>query len=202
MSTAGSVVGPSKFVTLDRVLLIFISLFLLSHSVAYYVSMHTDRIIETIILNLLLILMGGIVAIALVVRITILIFVRLFRERWLASPALLACVALLASHPFMGAAAIFYALDQFRFHINKSSYVTEVEKSDSSPKFVVFDWGGSEFVGSRTKYFLVFDQNDSIARGLADPMDMPLPNERTKCDTSVLPLHGSFYSVTVNCELT
>jgi len=101
-----------------------------------------------------------------------------------------------------GVAAIFYTLDQFRFHINESSYVTEVEKSDSSPKFVVFDWGGSEFVGSRTKYFLVFDQNNSIARGLADPMDMPLPNERTKCDTSVLPLHGSFYSVTVNCELT
>jgi hypothetical protein len=129
MSTAGSVVGPSKLVTLDRVLLIFISLFLLSHAVAYYISMHTDRIIETIILNLLLILIGGIVAIVLVVRIIILISVRLFRERWLASPALLACVALLASHPLMGAAAIFYALDQFRFHIGKSSYVTEVERA-------------------------------------------------------------------------
>ena len=73
MSTAGSVVGSSKYVTFDRALLIFISLFLLSHAVAYYVSMHTDRIIETIILNLLLILMGGIVAIVLVVRIVILI---------------------------------------------------------------------------------------------------------------------------------
>jgi hypothetical protein len=202
VSTAGSVVGSSKYVTFDRALLIFISLFLLSHALAYYVSMHTDRIIETIILNLLLILMGGIVAIVLVVRIIILIFVRLYGERWLASRALLACVALLASYPFMGTAAIFYALDQFRFHFNKTSYVTEVKKSNSSPKFVVFDWGGSEFVGSRTKYFLVFDQNNSIARGLAVPMDMPLPNERTKCDTSVLPLYGSFNSVTVKCELT
>jgi hypothetical protein len=97
---------------------------------------------------------------------------------------------------------MFYVLDQLRFHIDKSFYVTKVEESDSSPKFVIFDWGRIEFIGAPTYYFLVFDPDNSIARGLANPMDMPLPNERTKCNTSVLPLQGSFYSVTVNCELT
>jgi hypothetical protein len=202
MSTARSVVGPSKFSKFERALLIFASVFLLSDAVGGYVSMHTDRIIETIILSLLLILVGGVFAIVVVVRIIILISVCRFGQRWLASSALLAYVALFATFPFMGAAAVFYVLDQLRFHINKSFYVTEVEKSNTSPKFLVFDWGKTEFVGSRTHYFLVFDPNNSIARGLADPMDMPLPNEGTKCGTSVLPLHGSFYSVTVNCELT
>ena len=89
-----------------------------------------------------------------------------------------------------------------RFHINKSFYVSEVENSTTSPKFVVFDWGKIEFIGAPIHYFLVFDPNNSIARGLANPMDMPLPDERTKCSTSVLPLYGSFYSVTVDCELT
>jgi hypothetical protein len=93
-------------------------------------------------------------------------------------------------------------LDQLRFHINKNFYLSEVEKSTTSPKFVVFDWGKIEFMGAPTHYFLVFDPNNSIARGLANPMDMPLPNERTKCNTSVLPLYESFYSVTVDCELT
>lgn len=200
MSTVGSAVGPSKFVTLDRILLGFTSVFLLSHAVAYYVSMHTDSVFETIIFNLLLVFMGAIVAIVAAVRITTLIFVSLLRQRWLVSPVLLACVGLLASYPFMGRAVIFCALDQLRFHMNKDFYVAEVEKSNSSPKFVVLDWGGSEFVAWRTKYFLVFDENNSIARGLADPMDMPLPNEGTRCGTSSYPLLGSFYSVTVHCE--
>jgi hypothetical protein len=196
----GSAVGPSKFVTFDRILLGFTSVFLLSHAVAYYVSMHTDSVLETIFINLVLIFVGPIVAIVVAVRMVTLIFVSPLRKRWLVSPVLLACVALLASYPFMGKAAIFCALDQFRFHMNKHFYVAEVEKSNSSPKFVVLDWGGSEFVAWRTKYFLVFDENNSIARGLADPMDMPLPNEGTRCDTSVHPLLGSFYSVTVHCE--
>lgn len=200
MSTMGSAVGPSKFVTFDRILLGFTSVFLLSHAAAYYVSMHTDSVLETIFINLVLIFVGPIVAIVVAVRMVTLIFVSPLRKRWLVSPVLLACVALLASYPFMGKAAIFCALDQFRFHMNKHFYVAEVEKSNSSPKFVVLDWGGSEFVAWRTKYFLVFDENNSIARGLADPMDMPLPNEGTRCDTSVHPLLGSFYSVTVHCE--
>jgi hypothetical protein len=202
MSTAGSIVGPNKLVTLDRILLIFTSVFLLAHAVAYYVSMHTNGV-ETIIENLLLILVGGVVAIVVVVRVVILIFVGLFRQRWqLVSPALPVCAALLATYPFMGAAAVFYVLDQFRFHMNKSFYVTKVENSDSSPKFVVFDWGSTGFVAWRTHYFLVFDENNSIARGLANPMDMPLPNDSTKCDTSLLSLYRSFYSVTVNCGPT
>jgi hypothetical protein len=84
--------------------------------------------------------------------------------------------------------------------MNEDFYVAEVEKSNSSPKFVVLGWGGSEFVAWRTRYFLVFDENNSIARGLANPMDMPLPNEGARCDTSVHPLDGSFYSITVHCE--
>lgn len=200
MSTMGSVVGPSKSVTLDRISLSFTPVFLLSHAVAYYVSMHTDSVLETIFINLVLIFVGLILAIVVAVRISVLIFLSVLRQRWLVSPALLACVALLASYPFMGRAAVFYALDQLRFHMNRDFYVAEVEKSNSSPKFVVLDWGGSEFVAWRTKFFLVFDENKSIARGLADPMDMPLPNEGTRCDTSVHQLLGSFYSVTVHCE--
>ena len=90
---------------------------------------------------------------------------------------MLACVALFATFPSIAAPAMFYVLDQLRFHINKSFYVLEVENSTTSPKFVVFDWGRIEFIGAPTRYFLVFDPNNSIARGLANPMDMPLPNE-------------------------
>jgi hypothetical protein len=133
------------------------------------------------------------------VRVIIRAFVGRSRQEWLISPAMLACVALLATYPFMGAAAVFYALDQIRFHMDESFYVTQVEKSDSSPKFVVFDWGSTGFAAWRTNYFLVFDENNSIARGLANPMDMPVPNGPTECSTSVAPLYGSFYSVTVNC---
>jgi hypothetical protein len=200
MSTVGSAVAPSKFVTLDRMLLGFTSVFLLSHAVAYYVSMHTDSVLETIFTNLVLIFVGPIVAIVVTVRIGVLIFISVLRQRWLISSALLTCAALLTSYLFMGRAAVSYALDQFRFHMNEDFYVTEVVRSNSSPKFVIVDWGGSEFLGWRTRYFLVFDENNSIARGLADPMDMPLPNENTRCDTSIYPLRGSFYSVTVYCE--
>ena len=64
----------------------------------------------------------------------------------------------------MAAPAIFYVLDQLRFHIDRSYYVSEVEKSDSSPKFAVFDWGKIEFIGAPTHYFLVFEPDNSIAR--------------------------------------
>jgi hypothetical protein len=84
--------------------------------------------------------------------------------------------------------------------MNKDFYAAQVVRSNSSPKFVIIDWGGSEFLAWRTRYFLVFDENNSIARGLADPMDMPLPNDATRCDTVVHPLFESFYSVTVHCE--
>jgi hypothetical protein len=202
MSAVETVVS-GKFSTFERVLLIFASVFLLSDEVAAYVSTHTDRSLEATILSLLPIPVGGVFAIIAGLRIVILIALCRFRQRWLASSALLACAGLLMVFPFMGATAAFHAFDQLRFHMNSGFYAIEVEKSDTSPKFVVFDWGGVEFApGYCAKYFLVFDENNSIARGLADPMDMPLPNERTKCNTSVLPLSGSFYSVTVDCELT
>ena len=180
----------------------FASVFLLSDAVVGYVSMHNDSVIEAIIVSFSLIFAGAVFAVVVGVRIIILIAVCRIAQRWLASSALLACVALFATFPFMMAPAMFSVLDQLRFHINKSFYVSEVENSTTSPKFVIFDWGKIEFMGAPTYYFLVFDPNNSIARGLANPMDMPLPNERTKCNTSVLPLYGSFYSVTVDCELT
>ena len=200
-SIVGSVVGRSRLIGLDRALLILTSVFLLSHAGALYVSTHGDGF-DVIIENLLLIVVGSVVSIAVLVRIIIFVLVGLFRQRWLMSPALPACILLLAIYPFVGPVAVFYVIDQLRFHINKSSYVTKVEESHSSPKFVIFDWGSSGFVASHTNYFLVFDENGSIARGLADPMDMPLPSEPTKCSTSVLQLYGSFYSVAVNCSLT
>ena len=189
---------PGKFFTFDRVLLIFTLVFLLSHAGAYYVSVHSNGV-EAIIENLVLVLVSSVVATLIVVRIVTLISIRLRRQEWVISLALPACAALLAIYPFMGATAVFYLIDQFRFHANRGFYVAKVEESDTSPKFVVFDWGSTGFAGWRTNYFLVFDENNAIARGLADPMDMPLPNESTRCSTSVLPLYGSFYSVTVNC---
>jgi hypothetical protein len=54
----------------------------------------------------------------------------------------------------MGSVTIFYALDQFRFRMNEDFYVAEVEKSNSSPKFVVLGWGGSEFVAGAPDTFL------------------------------------------------
>lgn len=74
MSSVGSVIGPNKFVTLDRILLGFTSVFLLSHAVAYYVSTHTESALETILINLVLIFVGPIVAIVVAVRISVLFF--------------------------------------------------------------------------------------------------------------------------------
>lgn len=202
MSTVESFVGPENPAILDRILLGFTAAFLLAHAVACYVSMHTDSVFATITFNLLLILISTVLIIVITVRVGVLVTFSLVRRRWLVSIAVLACVALLASYLPLGRAAIFYALDQLRFDVNEDIYLAEVDRSESSPKFVVLDWGGSEFVAWRTRYFLVFDENNSIARGLADPMDMPLPNENTRCDTSVRPLRGSFYSVTVYCEPT
>jgi hypothetical protein len=139
MSTVGSAT-PSKFVTLDRMLLSFTSIFLLSHAVLYYVSMHTDGVLETMLINMALLLVGAIVATVVTARIGILIFLSVLRQRWPISPALFTCAVLLASYLFIGRAAVSYALDQFRFHVGKGFYVAEVEKSNSSPKFVVFDW--------------------------------------------------------------
>ena len=51
MSTVGSAVGPSRIATADRILLGFTSVFLFSHAVAYYVSMHTDSLFEWIVIN-------------------------------------------------------------------------------------------------------------------------------------------------------
>jgi hypothetical protein len=97
MSTVGSAAGASKFVALARILLGFTSVFLFSHAMACYVSMHTDSVFATIIFNLLLILVGAVVAIIVAARTFIRIIVGLFRQRWLVSPALLACLALLVS---------------------------------------------------------------------------------------------------------
>ncbi len=151
MSTVGSAVGLRKIFTLDRILLAFTTVFLLSHAVAYYVSMHTDGVLETIFINLVLIVVGAVVAIVVAVRISVLTFLSILRQRWLIFPALLTCVALLASYLFMGRAAVSYALDQLRFHMNRDFYVAEVARSNSSPKFVIIDWGGSEFLAWRTE---------------------------------------------------
>ena len=105
MSTMGPAAGPSKFVTLDRILLGFTSVFLLSHAVAYYVSMHNDSILETIFITLVLILVGPIVAIGVAVHNSVLIFHSVLLQRWLISPALLTCAVLLASYLLMGRAA-------------------------------------------------------------------------------------------------
>src|SRR5258708_27956741 len=132
MSGAGSIVSPRTFSTFERALLIFALAFLLSEGVAGYVSMHTDSVIETIIVSFSLIFVGGVFATVMGVRIIILIAVCRFGQRWLASSTLLACVALFATFSSMAAPAMFYVLDQLRFHIKKSFYVSEVEKSDSS----------------------------------------------------------------------
>lgn len=98
MSTMGSAAGPSKFATLDRILLGFTSVFLLSHAVAYYVSMHNDCILETIFITLVLIVVGPIVAIDVAVHNSVLIFHSVLRQRWLISPALLTRAVLLPSY--------------------------------------------------------------------------------------------------------
>ena len=199
MPVAAYVDGSRKFVIFDRTLAIFTSALLFSHAVACYISAHNDGL-ATIVVNLLLIFVGGAIVIIVMARMAILISLFLFRKRWMASLALPACVSLLAIYPFVGPVAAFYVIDQFRFQMNKSFYVAEVQASDSSPKFVVFDWGSSGFVAWRTNYFLVFDENNGIESGLQDPMDMPLPNDPIKCSTFALPLYGSFYSVNVHCD--
>jgi hypothetical protein len=51
MSAIGPVVDSRKFSTFERALLMFASVSLLSDAVAGYVSMHSDSVIEAIIVS-------------------------------------------------------------------------------------------------------------------------------------------------------
>ncbi len=193
MPIRGSVGGLSGF---DKRLLILTAVLLLALAVADYVSSHDNVVWGNVVGRWSLLLVGGGLALIAIVRIAVSIAFPISGQRRQNPAALLACVALLAAYPWVGKAAVFYSIDQFRLHLNWGFYVAEVEKSDTRPKRVPFDWGSNGFQGAHTYYLLLFDENNALAERLNS---LPVPNKSEQCSTSALPLHGSFYSVTVHC---
>lgn len=172
-------------------LLIFLSVTALCIAVLRYVSLHNNYVILTIVSGLILVLVCGFVA--------LIVLIRIIRLKILHSPALLACVALLLMYPLI-ASFVSYAIDQLRFQSNDDFYLGEVKKSNTSPKFVVFDWGSSGFLSTRNSYFLVFDENGSLENGSRNPVDLSVRDGPTQeCRHSVRQLSGRFYSVEIAC---
>jgi hypothetical protein len=196
MPIRGFIGGLNRF---DKKLSILMAVLLLALAVADYVSSHDNVVWGSVVGGLSLLLAGGGLALIAVVRIAVSIFFPISGQRRQNPAALLACIALLAAYPLVGKAAVFYSIDQFRFHLNKSFYVAEVEKSDTRPKLVSFDWGQNGFQSANTYYLLVFDQSNAAAERSKSLTGLPIPNKSDQCSTSALPLSGSFYSVTVHC---
>jgi hypothetical protein len=127
------------------------------------------------------------------------VLIRIIGLKIFKSPALFACVALLLMYPLL-ASFVSYAIDELRFQSNEDFYLAEVKRSDTSPKFVVFDWGRSGFLSTRNSYFLVFDESGSLENGSRNPVDLSVtdgPNQ--ECRHSVGRLSGRFYSVEIAC---
>jgi hypothetical protein len=192
-----SVVGKSQvfildtFVKRDKVLLIFLSMAVLCISMLNYISLHNNYVILTIVDGFIFVLACGFVA--------LIVLIRVIRLKILKSPALLACVALLLMYPLI-ASFVSYTIDQLRFQSNESFYLAQVKMSNSSPKFVVFDWGSSGFLSTRNSYFLVFDENGSLKNESRNPVDLSVTDEPTQeCRHSVRQLSDRFYSVEIAC---
>jgi hypothetical protein len=181
----------NNFTKRDKVLLIFLSVVALCIAVLRYVSLHNNYVILTIVGGFILVLACGVVA--------LIVLIRIIRLKILKSPALLACVALLLMYPLISS-FVSYAIDQLRFQSNEYFYLTEVKKSNTSPKFVVFDWGSSGFLSTRNSYFLVFDENGSLENGSRNPADLLVTDAASQeCRHSAAWLSGRFYSVEIAC---
>ena len=191
MSAAEHVVDSDSFAKQDGLLFILTSMFVLCLPALRYVSLHNNYAALTIAGGFLLVLVYGYVA--------IIVLIRIIRLRILKSPVLLACVGMLAMLPFI-VTIVSYAIDQFRFQNYKNFYVAEVKKSETSPKFAVFDWGESGFLGTSNSYFLVFDENSSMENGSRDPTDLLVRDDTaSKCRHSMYRISGHFYSVEIMC---
>lgn len=199
MPTVESFVPPKKRF-LDRALLVAIVTLLVIHSLVHYAAMHANEALGAAVVFFITAVLGGILGAAVMARIIALAVLSVIGPSRQRPLPLVMGLALLSSHSWFVMPAVAYTVDQVRFRIAEGFYRSEVEKSDTSPKFVVFDWGSSGFAGLNVTYLLVFDQDEGMARGLADPVDMPAPNERTKCEISSFPLGRHFHSVTVSCE--
>ena len=196
MPIPGFIGGLNRF---DGRLLVLTAGLLLTLAVADYVSSHDNVVWGNVVGRLSLLLGGGGLALIAVVRIAVSMIFPISGQGRQNPAALLACIALLAAYPFVGKATLFYSIDQFRFHLNKGFYAAEVEKSNTRPRRMSFDWGGNGFQGTRTHYLLVFDETNGGAERLKDPAALPVPSESEPCSTSARPLYGSFYAVTVFC---
>ena len=129
MPIRGSVGGLSGF---DKRLLILTAVLLLALAVADYVSSHDNVVWGNVVGRWSLLLVGGGLALTRS-------FVSLFRSLFPSGAAapdscrVAGVFALLAAYPWVGKAAVFYSIDQFRLHLNWGFYVAEVEKSDTRP---------------------------------------------------------------------
>jgi hypothetical protein len=176
----------------DLALLIFVSVFVLFNSALYYLGVHYNKALPLIFISALAaLLITGFVGCLFIFRIVTL--------RLLRSPLLLVSAAILAGQLVIYRVAV-HAIDLFRLYSNMSFYEAVVEASNTSPRFVTFDWGSSGFAGSSSWYYLLFDETGHAANpppGMISTAESlkPEPN----CFMSISHLSGHFYSAAVSC---
>ncbi len=175
----------------DLTLLIFASVFVLFDQILSYIGLHDNNVSLVWISGILALLVTGCVALLLIFRI---ITLKLFE-----SPLLPVSVVTLAGQLMIGR-AVDQAIDLCRLFSNYSFYVRKVDASDSSPRFVTFDWGSSGFAGYSASYYLLFDETGHAANppsGTISTADTFLPGPN--CSMSISHLWGQFYSLATHC---
>ncbi len=176
----------------DLTLLIFVSVFVLFNSALYYLGVHYNQALPLIFISALAaLLITGFVGCLFIFRIVTLKLLR--------SPLLLVSAGIMAGQLMIYRVAV-HAIDLFRLHSNMSFYTAAIEASNTSPRFVTFDWGSSGFAGSSSWYYLLFDETGHAASPPPGTISTaaslkPEPN----CLMSISHLSGHFYSAAVSC---
>jgi hypothetical protein len=177
----------------DEALSLFVLMYVLFVPALRYLCLHAGDLRVTLV--------GGFFALLATIAAygyvaSVLLF-RILTLRIHQSPLFLVCVALLGLHPVVTTTAIAYEIDQVRFRTNEAFYLAEVRKT-GSPCF--FNWGGSEFLNTRSKYFLVFDEAGRLTNGSPEANSLLLGADAAAyCRGSVHRLAEHFYSVEIAC---
>lgn len=178
----------------DKVLLIFVLAFVLCVPIPAYIGTYNLGMgpLSLVFLSVLAVLLvTGYVALLFISRIVTL---KLFQ-----SPLLLVSVAILAGQLLIYR-AVYHGIDLYRLFSNLPFYSAKVEASNTSPKFVTFDWGSAGFAGQNSWRHLLFDETGHAANPRPGTEStaaslMPSPN----CSMSITHLWEQFYSVSVSC---
>lgn len=178
----------------DKALLIFVLAFVVCVPVLGYIGTYNrgmGPLVLVFVSVLAVLLVTGYVALLLVFRIVTL---KLFQSK-----LLLVSVVILAGQMLIYR-VVYHGIDLYRLFNGFSSYTAKVEASNTSPRFVIFDWGSAGFAGQNSWRYLLFDETGHAANPTPGTEStaaslMPGPN----CSMSITHLWEQYYSVSVSC---